>query len=615
MEKQCERPGSRIRPQVARWFELYVPRDETVYAVEALAKSGEVQLELDRRLVDPLDVAPIREAIKGLEGFCRQHRIALPSHDTSSSQLDASPEETVRRAVDYVHHWSQHYFALEEQLKAAQGERENLVLLSRLLEAMEGDDGLERFAHASDFLCKGVYACPGGRVEVPRLDGVFSESIVQRDLEFIVLAGPPQACARVEELFESTACIQVTIPEWLPPGLQRQREAAAGRLAELDRHIRETVAETDRHRRSPRLKEVLANVSVLKWFIENAPKLGAKRRFCHVTGWTTLQGGDAIERLLGEAGVHSVTRYPQPPIGVLPPLQTLEHWWCRPFEIFNALVQSPGRGEIDPRLVIPLVVPLLFGFMFPDVGHGFVILLLGVGLSLYRPLYRFLIPCGAAAMGFGLLFGEMFGIEGLLPAYWFHPLDEPLRILFISLLFGAGLMLIGMIFSGIEAYWRGELRGWLLVDASVLTLYLSLLAAVFLPDALWLVPPGLAWYLAGSLMAQARRSLRDLPAILGHLVQSAYELAVNSFSFIRVGAFALAHAGLTSAIITVAEGFETPWAHGVMLVVGHLLVIAIEGLVVFIQTSRLLLFEFFTRFLHAEGRVFQPLRLPRPSRG
>jgi V/A-type H+-transporting ATPase subunit I len=48
----------------------------------------------------------------------------------------------------------------------------------------------------------------------------------------------------------------------------------------------------------------------------------------------------------------------------------------------------------------------------------------------------------------------------------------------------------------------------------------------------------------------------------------------------------------------------------VVLVVGNAVVIVLEGLVVSIQTTRLVLFEFFTRFLTAEGRVFRPLPAP-----
>jgi V/A-type H+-transporting ATPase subunit I len=47
-----------------------------------------------------------------------------------------------------------------------------------------------------------------------------------------------------------------------------------------------------------------------------------------------------------------------------------------------------------------------------------------------------------------------------------------------------------------------------------------------------------------------------------------------------------------------------------VLVAGHVIVLVLEGLVVSIQTTRLVLFEFFTRFLTAEGRVFRPLPAP-----
>jgi V/A-type H+-transporting ATPase subunit I len=49
-----------------------------------------------------------------------------------------------------------------------------------------------------------------------------------------------------------------------------------------------------------------------------------------------------------------------------------------------------------------------------------------------------------------------------------------------------------------------------------------------------------------------------------------------------------------------------------MLVVGNLVIIALEGLVVSIQTTRLVLFEFFNRFLRGNGRVFRPVPAPPP---
>jgi V/A-type H+-transporting ATPase subunit I len=35
--------------------------------------------------------------------------------------------------------------------------------------------------------------------------------------------------------------------------------------------------------------------------------------------------------------------------------------------------------------------------------------------------------------------------------------------------------------------------------------------------------------------------------------------------------------------------------------------VAVETLIVFVQTTRLVLFEFFLRFLRAEGRILRPM--------
>jgi V/A-type H+-transporting ATPase subunit I len=49
---------------------------------------------------------------------------------------------------------------------------------------------------------------------------------------------------------------------------------------------------------------------------------------------------------------------------------------------------------------------------------------------------------------------------------------------------------------------------------------------------------------------------------------------------------------------------------GLIILVGNLFAVLMEGLLVFVQTTRLVLFEFFTRFLREDGRLFRPLRGP-----
>ena len=101
-----------------------------------------------------------------------------------------------------------------------------------------------------------------------------------------------------------------------------------------------------------------------------------------------------------------------------------------------------------------------------------------------------------------------------------------------------------------------------------------------------------------------------LAAALGELLERTLQLAVNTLSFARVGAFALAHAGLSSAVIALA-GIAGHGLGGLLvLILGNLVILILEAMVVSIQTTRLVLFEFFTRFLTGAGRVFRPLPPP-----
>ena len=277
-------------------------------------------------------------------------------------------------------------------------------------------------------------------------------------------------------------------------------------------------------------------------------------------------------------------------------------------QLFARALGVPGRAEVDPSPLLALIVPLLFGYMFADVGQGFVLLLLGLALSKRYPFMRLLVAGGASAMAFGFVFGGLFSHEHVIPALWFHPLDAPLTILGLPLALGAGLIAFGQLLNGLEAHWRGALRRWLLTDAGLLTAYVAAGLGLWRPGFFWLAVAALGWYLLGHGLAAHRATA--VAVALGTLFEQAFQLAVNTLSFARVGAFALAHVGLSSAIVALARVTEHPIAASIVLVLGNVAVIALETLVVSIQTARLVLFEFFIRFLRGEGRPFRPLLAP-----
>jgi V/A-type H+-transporting ATPase subunit I len=223
------------------------------------------------------------------------------------------------------------------------------------------------------------------------------------------------------------------------------------------------------------------------------------------------------------------------------------------------------------------------------------------------PAAELLIAGGIAAMGFGTLFGSVFAREGILPALWLQPLEKPLKLLEVSLAGGGVVILIGLALDALESYWRGEALRWWATRAGLVLSYLAVIACVLDPRAEWLIPAGLLWYCGGE-VAFAKHPAQRLGGSIGEAIQTLLQLLVNTLSFVRVGAFALAHAGLAAAINALCAGIQTRWLAILGLLFGNAVLIVIEGLVVGIQTTRLVLFEFFIRFLRGDGRALKPLQ-------
>ncbi|RKX82256.1 MAG: ATPase, partial [Spirochaetes bacterium] len=86
----------------------------------------------------------------------------------------------------------------------------------------------------------------------------------------------------------------------------------------------------------------------------------------------------------------------------------------------------------------------------------------------------------------------------------------------------------------------------------------------------------------------------------------------NAISFVRLAAFALTHGALFSAFwIMTLMVLPTPggglWA-AIIFLIGQLILVGLEGLVVFIQDLRLTYYEYFTKFFEGSGHPFKPLK-------
>jgi V/A-type H+-transporting ATPase subunit I len=93
------------------------------------------------------------------------------------------------------------------------------------------------------------------------------------------------------------------------------------------------------------------------------------------------------------------------------------------------------------------------------------------------------------------------------------------------------------------------------------------------------------------------------------LFEKLISLFSNSMSYVRVGAFAVAHAGLSGAFFVLAELVDGSRGIGywIVLLVGVIFIVGFEGLVVGIQTMRLHYYEFFSKFFTGGGAPYEPL--------
>lgn len=600
----------------AKWFETYIPRNRTVSTLDNLASSGLVELESDSTLASALDLAEIREAVKEFHSLKQRYEGLFNLSPSLPRPVEKEPEVAAREALEYLREWCKTGDNIRETQHQLETERTNLQLLLECLQALR--DASIRFpqlSHHGEYLFIAIFACPKSDSLEANPSAAIDELIPGAEHDFYLVADLPDKQAAIAERYHCEACRLLDIPNWLSALTAQQEPLIRDRIDEIGHCVTECTSQYRTHSMDPEAANAIENMKLLTWYIEHAEELTGNHKLCHVTGWTTAENPQVLQRILRQTGVVASVRFSRPPESYKPPVNMQLPAWARPFALFVELLGTPDSNEVNPSLLLPVMVPLLFGYMFPDIGHGLCIALFSILFYQRWPDGRFLLPCGISAMLFGFVFGEFFGIEDLLEPLWFKPLEDPLMILIPPLLAGIGLMLIGLMFSGIEALWRSNIRGWLHQDMAVLVMYLAACASLLYQPFLGLSVLAMVWFVLGGLIINKQLRPSQVLVNLGLLLQSILELLLNTLSFLRVGAFALAHAALSYAVFQIVEGIDQPLLHNLLLVMGHALIIVLEGMVVFVQTTRLVLFEFFTRFLKAEGRIFRPLPVPTKRQG
>ena len=311
----------------------------------------------------------------------------------------------------------------------------------------------------------------------------------------------------------------------------------------------------------------------------------------------------------------------------------------RPFQMLVTTFGQPRYGELDPTLLMMVMFPFLFGAMFGDAGQGIVLMLLGwllvskkvKALRGMAGLGGVILACGLVATVFGFLYGSFFGFEEVLHPIWMSPVKNILTILMIAIGAGTILLSLGYILGIINAW---TARDWpkLFFEHSGLPgllLYWSLLgigATAFIPTfpvpqivfIIVAVITGVAIAFSEiwtHLLEGHRPLIEDSIGI--YVIQVFFEMfetmisyLSNSLSYVRVGAFAVAHGGLSAAIFILAVlvgGKEYTLGYWLVVIGGNLFIVGVEGLIVGIQTMRLSYYEFFSGGMEYEPLSIRPV--------
>ncbi|BFL72577.1 MULTISPECIES: V-type ATP synthase subunit I [Anaerococcus] len=380
-------------------------------------------------------------------------------------------------------------------------------------------------------------------------------------------------------------------------------------------------------------EDVLGNLSYSLDYTKKSDQLKTKMAkgddYFYLSGWVPESELKEFESLENEYKDTTVTTRDVETVNEQPPTRLKNNPLFRPFEYLVNMYGAPNYDEVDPTPFFAITYMLLYGLMFGDLGQGLVFLALGFYISKKNKTYGALLKrIGISASVFGLMYGSFFGKEDLIPALLIKPFDNVMTVLIASVVFGVSLMVISYII-GIynkvskqnnieEGIFGKEGLAGLMMMISFIIIVLNLVNKSPIP-----MPIGTVMLILSIIMMVFKQPIAR--KITGskrlydsnksdYYIESSFSIIEallsvfsNLVSFTRVGAFAINHVGLYMAFEVMANLAGGFWG-GVILLLGNLLIIGLEGMIVFIQGLRLEFYEMFSKYYEGNGRLFRPIR-------
>ena len=316
-----------------------------------------------------------------------------------------------------------------------------------------------------------------------------------------------------------------------------------------------------------------------------------------------------------------------------PPTLVKAPGWTQPLQSIVDNFGIPSYSETNPTPFMILTFPLIYGLMFGDIGEGLLFLAFGFFLlylkrkkvkvfeigQIFVNGAELVIMLGIGATIFGFVFGDIFGFEarevlGINPifsptagAFPTNPSVLPstanliVYMVFI-LFFGVAHYLSGLAISAYNKIRNKEYRhallgpiAWAWFYAAFITAAVIVVQANFKFSVLLKNPLVIASvFIPMALMGYGEGGLHVMEAFIG--------AGSNTLSYLRIWALNLADFAVKFAFFT---------SFGIVgAIFGNILVMILEGLIVFVQTLRLHWVEWFGKFYEGTGHPFAPYQEP-----
>ena len=321
---------------------------------------------------------------------------------------------------------------------------------------------------------------------------------------------------------------------------------------------------------------------------------------------------------------------------LIPPTRLKNNWLFKPFETIVKLYGLPSYYEIDPTPFLAITFMLMFGIMFGDIGQGLIYFLAGVFLYKKNEVAGgVLTRLGLSSIVFGFVYGSLFGLEHEQLPWLPHIVGSPLStvnimpVLIAGVVFGVVVLSVSYAIGIINCLRKGDIEEGIFGKNGI-TGYIFFMGFVSTIVAIFGVIPVSPFVPLGIMVIMLiimilKEPLTNMikgnkPYIHGdvssYFIESCFEgvetilgALSNGISFIRVGAFALNHAGLFMAFLVMSKMTDSLILKILILIIGNILILTLEGLVVFIQGLRLQYYEMFSKYFSGDGYVYAPIKI------